>query len=170
MTEAKATAIPAGQASTECYDAVPARPETPVTPVRPQPRQAAPAVNPAPSPTVQLALGRWVRTRATVIAAIATTFLAAFAAGSFAMDVLRGFEERLYARMDQRFEALEHRMDAMEHRMEAMEQRVEAFQTEVRGELDALKEEVSSLREEVGLIRGAVVGLQPAGTAASDTP
>ena len=157
MTEAKATAIPAGQASTECYDAVAARPETPIAPVRPQPRQAAPAVNPAPSPTVQLALGRWVRTRATLIAAVATTFLAMFAAGSLAMDALRGFEERIYARMDARFDAMEVRFEALERGVEALELEVR----ELRREMGALNEDVSALREEVALIRGVVVGLDP---------
>ncbi len=134
-------------------------------------------MKPAPSSTPRVALGRWVRTRATVIAAIATTFLAAFAAGSFAMDILRGFEERLYARMDARFEAMEERFEArfeaMEQRMEAMEHRVEALELEVRDlrrEVGALKEDVGSLREDVALIHGAVVGIEPAGGAAPEQP
>ena len=150
-----------------------ARPEAPATPVRAQQRPAAPTVKPAPSSTPRVALGRWVRTRATVIAAIATTFLAAFAAGSFAMDILRGFEERLYARMDARFEAMEERFEAMEQRMEAMEHRVEALELEVRDlrrEVGALKEDVGSLREDVALIHGAVVGIEPAGGAAPEQP
>ncbi len=177
MTEAKATAqgaaMPAGQVPEECYDAVAARPETPATPVRPQQRPAAPTVKPAPSSTPRVALGRWVRTRATVIAAIATTFLAAFAAGSFAMDVLRGFEERIYARVDQRFEAMDQRFEAMDRRFEALASEVAALRRDFeafRTELDGLKEAVSALREDVALIRGAVVGLEPAGGAAPEQP
>ncbi len=183
MTKAKTAqgaAIPVGQAPEECYDAVTARPEAPATPVRPQQRPAAPTVKPAPSSTPHVALGRWVRTRATVIAAIATTFLAAFAAGSFAMDILRGFEERIYARVDERFEAMDQRFEAMDQRFEAMDRRFEALESDVaalrrdfeafRIELDGLNEAVSALREDVALIRGAVVGLEPAGGAAPEQP
>ncbi len=171
MTEAKSAqgaAIPVGQAPEECYDAVTARPEAPATPVRPQQRQAAPAVNPAPSRPAQLTVGQWVRGRATVIAAFATMFLAIFAAGSLAMDVVRGFEERMYARMDERFDAMEQRFEArfraIDQRFEALEAELEGLRKEVeavRTDLEGLKEDVSALREEVALIRGAVVGLDP---------
>ncbi len=111
-------------------------------------------MNAAPSRSAAQTFGLWARARATVIAAIATTFLAIFAAGSLVMEAFRGFEERIYARMDQRFEALEADL--------------ETFKTEVRRELDslnenvsALRESMSALREEVALIRGVVVGLDP---------
>ena len=129
-------------------------------------------MNAAPSRSAAQTFGPWVRARATVIAAIATTFLAIFAAGSLVMEAFRGFEERIYARMDQRFEAMEQRFDqrfeAMDQRFEALEADVaalrtdlETFKTEVRRELDSLNENVSALREEVALIRGVVVGLDP---------
>ncbi len=181
MTEAKATTLdagaPVGQTSTDCYDAVTPPSEDPASP-RPergrQPGSTRP-MNTAPSRSAAQTFGLWVRARATVIAAIATTFLAIFAAGSLVMEAFRGFEERIYARMDQRFEAMEQRFEAMDQRFEAMDQRFEAleadletFKTEVRRELDslnenvsALRESVSALREEVALIRGVVVGLDP---------
>ncbi len=135
-------------------------------------------MNTAPSRSAALTLGPWVRARATVIAAIATTFLAIFAAGSLAMEAFRGFEERIYARMDQRFDAIERRFEqrfeAMDQRFEALEADLETFKTEVRRELDslnenvsALRENVSALREEVALIRGVVVGLDPPADRAS---
>ncbi len=126
--------------------------------------QSAPSSPPVPS------LWSWVRAHSSPIIAVGTMVLALFAVLGFFVSFMRGFEDRLNERMDQRFEGIEHRFEGIEQRLTNLEAEVRILRQElnqvkdelnrVKDDLSQVKDNLADLREEVALIRGVVVGIE----------
>lgn len=162
----------------ECYDPATDPPPQPVAPASPPPtgarvtasgparvvNQSAPSSPPVPS------LWSWVRAHSSPIIAVGTMVLALFAVLGFFVSFMRGFEDRLNERMDQRFEGIEQRFEGIEQRLTNLEAEVRILRQElnqvkdelnrVKDDLSQVKDNLADLREEVALIRGVVVGIE----------